>query len=156
MASKILVVGLGNPILCDDSVGMRVAEALKSRINQERVNVVEASIAGLDFLDLLDGYEKAIIIDAVQTAEGEAGQIYRFEPGTIKPTRHVSTSHDVNFATVLELSKKLNLLLPKQILIFGIEVKDVSTPREECTPEVERAIPLCVKMAAKELDGGAD
>jgi hydrogenase maturation protease len=156
MVSKVLVVGLGNPILCDDSVGLRVAEALKSQIDQERVNVVEASIAGLDFLDLLAGYEKAIIIDAVQTTEGEVGQIYRFEPGMFTDTRHASTPHDVNFATALELGRKLNLPLPKQILIFGIEVNDVSTPKEECTPEVERAIPLCVEMVVKELNGGAD
>jgi hydrogenase maturation protease len=156
MVSKILVVGLGNPILRDDSVGIRVAEALKSRINQERISVVEASIAGLDFLDLLAGYDKAIIIDAVQTVDGKVGQIYRFEPGTFKATRHASTPHDVNFATALELGKKLNLPLPKQIIIFGIEVKDVSTLGEECTPEVEHAIPLCVEMVVKELNGAAD
>lgn len=156
MVSKVLVVGLGNPNLCDDSVGLRIAEALKSRINQEGVDVVEASVAGLDFLDLLLGYEKAIIVDAVQTAKGEAGQIYRLESGTFNTTRHASTPHDVNFATALELGKKLNLPLPKQILIFGVEVKDVSTVAEECTPEVEHAIPLCIEMVAKELNGGVD
>ncbi len=153
---KIIVVGLGNPILSDDSVGIRVVQALQSRLNHEEITIVEASIAGLDFLDLLAGYNKAIIIDAIQTKEGKVGEIYRLEPGTFKATRHATTPHDVTFATALELGKKLNLPLPEQIIIFGIEVEDVSTLGEECTPEVERAVPLCVERVIKEIEGGSD
>lgn len=72
--NKIIVVGLGNPILSDDSVGIRVARVLNERITQPGINVVEASIAGLDFLDFLTGYDKAIIVDAVNTEGGRQGR----------------------------------------------------------------------------------
>ena len=104
-------------------------------------------------LDLLAGYDKAIIIDAIQTVGGKAGQIYRLEPEAFNTTRYASSPHDVNFATALELGKKLGVPLPQQIVIFAIEVEDVITFSEKCSPEVERAIPVCVEVVRKELKG---
>jgi len=148
---RTLILGLGNTILSDDGVGCRVAMALKDRLNTPDVDIMEASIAGLDFLDLLTGYDRTIIIDAIQTEKGTPGQIYRFGPDILTSTRHAGTPHDVNLATALELGKRLNMKLPRQIIIFAIEVKDVTSFSEECTPEVMKAIPACVRMVLQEL-----
>jgi hydrogenase maturation protease len=149
---KTLILGLGNPILSDDGVGCRVAMALRNRLKEPNIDVVEASLAGLDFLDLLTAYDRAIIIDAIQTVEGLPGNIYRLEPEILADTRHTGTPHDVNFATALELGKKLRLPLPQQITIFAIEVKDVTSFGEKCTPEVMKAIPTCAAMIIQELE----
>lgn len=151
---KTLILGLGNPILSDDGVGVWVARALEGRLNQQQITVVESSMGGLSLLDLLVNFDRAIIIDAIQTNEGKAGQVYRLEPEAFNATRHASTPHDVNFATALELGKRLGLALPQQIIIFAIEVEDVTTFGEECTPKVREAIPVCVEMVIQELDGG--
>ncbi|MBA7634936.1 hypothetical protein ES703_42535 [subsurface metagenome] len=148
---RTLVLGLGNPILSDDGVGIWVAKELESKLDQQEVTVMETSLAGLNLLDLLVSYDKAIIIDAVQTVGGKAGQIYRLEPSTFDATRHTATPHDVNFATALELGNRLGLALPQQIIIFAIEVANVSSFSEECTPEVERAVPVCVEKVFEEL-----
>lgn len=148
---KTLILGLGNPILSDDGVGCHVAMALKERLQEPEVDVLEASIAGLDFLDMLTGYDKVIIIDAIQTGEGTPGQIYRLDPEAFNATRHAASPHDVNFATALELGNKLGLALPSQIDIFAVEVADTSCFSEECTPKVTEAIPLCVEMIVQEL-----
>jgi hydrogenase maturation protease len=148
---KTLVLGLGNPILSDDSAGCRVAMALQEKLHMPDVDIREASIAGLDFLDMLAGYDRTIIIDVIQTGHGKPGEIYRFGPGTLANTRHTGTPHDVNFATALELGKKLKLALPREITIFAIEAEDVTSFSEECTPEVTQAIPECVAMVIREL-----
>ncbi len=153
---KTLVLGLGNPILGDDGVGLRVAEEVESRVDQRDITVVDTSLSGLSLLDVLAGYDKAIIIDAVQTVEGKPGQIYRLDPEALDFTRHAASPHDVNFATALELGKRLGLALPREIVIFAVEVADASTFSEECTPEVKGAIPVCVEMIIQELDGGRD
>lgn len=149
---KTLVLGLGNSILCDDAAGIRVAQALESRLNQPEVTVGEACAAGLDILDLLTGYDRAIIIDAVQTAKGKPGQIYRLEPEAFDSIKQLNSPHDLNFVTALKLGSKLGLTLPQKIIIFGVEAKDVTTFSEECTPMVESAIPLVADMVVAELD----
>jgi len=151
---KTLILGLGNPILSDDGVGVRIAEELKNKLNQPEVTVTDAGVSGLEFLDLLSGYDKAIIVDSIQTKGGKVGQVYRFEPESFDATRHASTPHDVNFAAALELGRRLDMALPKQVAIFAVEVKDVTTYSEKCTPEVEQSIPTCVEMIAREVDGG--
>jgi hydrogenase maturation protease len=149
---KTLILGIGNPILSDDGVGIRVARTLESSLQRPDVTVVEASLAGLDLLEQLAGYDRVIIIDAIQTVGGEVGQIHRLEPPALANTRHASSPHDVNFATALELGKRLGLALPQQIIILAVEVTDVTTFSEHCTTEVEQAIPICVAKVLQELD----
>ena len=148
---KTLVLGLGNPILSDDSVGFRVAQAIMGRFDEKEATVMESDLAGLSLLDLLLGYDKVIIIDSIQTREGKVGQVYRLSPEDFAATRHAVSPHDVNLITALELGKRLGLEMPREIIILAIEVQDVTTFSESLTPEVERAIPRVVEMVAHEL-----
>jgi hydrogenase maturation protease len=148
---KTLVLGLGNPILGDDGVGPRVAAALEGRLGED-VTVVEAGLAGLDLLDLLAGYDRAIIIDAIQTKDGRPGDIYRLDIGAFAATRHAASPHDVNLATAIELGKRLGLALP-QIEILAVEAADVNGFSEECSPEVAAAVPACVEIIVNEIKG---
>lgn len=151
---KTLVLGLGNPILSDDVVGVRVAQEIGKRLKDPQVAVTEASGAGLSLLDSIIGYDQVIIIDAIQTQEGKTGQIYRLEPEDFSFAKHLSSPHQINLVTALELGKRLGLSMPSKITIFAIEVRDVASFGEKCTPEVERAIPKVVKMVLRELDRG--
>jgi len=149
---KTVVLGLGNPILCDDGVGIRVARELERRVNREDVEVLEASLSGLGLLDLLAGYDRAVIIDAIETGKGKAGEIYRLGPEDFESARHLSGVHDADFATALDFGRQAGLSLPRQIVIFAVEAADTSTFSEECTPDVSRAIPVCVEMVLQELN----
>ncbi|UCH43247.1 MAG: hydrogenase maturation protease [Dehalococcoidales bacterium] len=151
---KTLVLGLGNPILSDDGVGIRVAQELKDSLDPAEVTVTEAGVAGLDFLDLLTPYDKAIIIDAIQTREGKPGQVYRLKPEDFMATQHACSPHDVNFATALELGRRLGILLPQEIVVFAVEVENVTTFNERCTPKVAQTVPVVVDMVMRELNGG--
>lgn len=142
---------MGNSLLSDDGVGLSVAAELKSRLDQSDITVMETSVAGLSLLDLLVGYDRAIIIDAIQTVDGKAGQIYRLDPEAFDTTRRTISPHDVNFTTALEFGKKLGLPLPQEIVIFAIEALDVTTFSEKCTPEVTQAIPTCVETVIREI-----
>ena len=150
---KTLVLGWGNPILSDDGVGIKVAQEVKEKLSYPQITVAETSTAGLSLLDSIVGYDKVIIIDAVQTKEGNAGQIYRMGLQDFSSTKHFSSPHQINLATALELGKMLNLAMPQKITIFAVEAKDITNFSEKCTPEVEQAIPEVVKMVLKELVG---
>jgi len=148
---KMLVLGLGNPILGDDGVGFHVVEELRKTLDNQGITIESAELAGLDLLESLSGYERVIIVDAIETG-GRAGDIYRLTPDALKSTSHAGSPHDVNFATALELGKKLNLPLPEKIDIIAIEAADTTDFSEECTPEVAKAIPECVKMVIRLLN----
>jgi hydrogenase maturation protease len=135
-------------------VGLYVAEELKKRIKQSEITVLETGVAGLSLLDLLVGYDRAIIIDAIQTVDGKTGQIYRLAPEAFDTAQRTASAHGIDFPTALEFGRKLGLHLPQQITIFAVEVSDITTFREECTLEVQKAIPQCVEMVVEELKKG--
>jgi hydrogenase maturation protease len=149
--NKTLILGLGNPILSDDGVGPAVARELESRLDLQEATVIEASLGGLNLLDLIVGYDRVIIIDAIKTKDGRAGQIYRLDPDALTTTRYTASPHDVNLVTALALGKKLGLAMPSKIDIFAVEVTETELFSEECTPPVAAAIPECVKMILGEL-----
>lgn len=70
---KTLVLGMGNPILCDDGVGIRVARVLLEKPQLPDVTIEEFSLAGMDLLELLSGYDRAIIIDAIEADGAKPG-----------------------------------------------------------------------------------
>ncbi len=153
---KCIVLGLGNPVLSDDSVGLKVAQRLLEKVDRQDVDIVETTAAGLDFLEILAGYDKAIFIDAIQTPAGPAGKVYRLELDALAGTRHGSSPHDVSLCTALELGKRLQLELPREIVIFAVEAANVITLSETCTPAVEAAIPACVDLVIEELGEAAE
>lgn len=138
---KTLILGLGNPILRDDGVGIKVAKEIGRRLISSSVDVREASIAGLDLLELIQGYTKVVLIDSIQIKGGIPGEIFPLDLSDLSPTIRLSSPHDVNFATAIELGKKLGLNLPQEIRIYAIQGEDISTFDENCSPLVERAIP---------------
>jgi len=144
-------LGLGNPICTDDGVGIRVAEALKSRIKRPDVDVAETGAAGLGLLDLVSGYARLILVDAIQTRDGKPGDIYRLGLEDLPSPMHCSTIHDVDLMTALDLGRRLKMNVPDEVIIFAVEVLEVDTFREECTPQVEKAIPEVVDLVIREL-----
>ena len=135
-----LVLGLGNPILRDDGVGIKVAREIGRRLISSSIDVREASVAGLGLLELIQGYTKVVLIDSIQIKGGVPGEILLLDLNDLKHTIRLSSPHDVNFATAMELGKRLGLNLPQDIRIYAIQVEDISTFGENCSPSVERAI----------------
>jgi hydrogenase maturation protease len=148
---KTTVLGLGNPIFGDDGVGLRVVEELQKQIHDKDITVEGAELAGLDMLEKLSGYDRVIIIDAIQTG-GRVGEIYQLTPADLKSTVHTGTPHDVNFTTALEFGERIGVKLPSKIDIVAIEIAPNVAFSEELTPEIEKVVPEAVKRVLRLLD----
>lgn len=148
---KTLVLGLGNPILRDDSAGLRVAQKVREKLGDREATVIETSLFGPNLLDLLVGYDKAIIVDSIKTAGGKAGEVYRLREEDFSPQPEAAGIHLVDPFTAMKIGKRWGLSLPREIVIIAIEAADVTTFSEECTPEVEQALPRAVEMVLREL-----
>jgi len=142
---KTLVIGLGNPILSDDGVGVRVAEDVRSLLPKDtEIKVTEVSVGGLTLMESMIGFDRVILIDAIQLASNKPGQIHRMslqDLQEISPTQHSASPHDTNLITALEMGQRIGLKLPTEIIIFAIEVENVIDFGEELTPAVAAALP---------------
>lgn len=150
--SRILVLGLGNPLVTDDSVGLRVAERLGPLLaDRADVEVSQDFWGGLRLMERMVGFDRAIVIDAICTG-APPGTIHRLTPSSI-PTQRSASSHDVNLPTALALGRTAGLQLPRDedILLVGVEAADILSFGEHCTPAVEDAIPPAVEEVLGEL-----
>jgi len=157
---KTLVLGMGNTILSDDGVGIYVVREVIERYSNGDVAFAEASVGGMRLLDVVGGYERVIMVDAIQTTDGDPGQIRRLSPQNFRLSLHAGSSHDLSLPGALALGRGMGLTLPddEDFVIIAIEVEDVLTFGEECTPAVKEAIPRAVDIVLNELaeqrDGG--
>jgi len=146
---KTLILGLGNTILCDDGIGIYVVRSLAGRLGGA-ADVKEAELAGIDLIEMLKGYDRAYIIDAIQLDGEEPGTVFRMKPDDIRTTPRLASFHDIDLVTALELGMRLELPMPREVVIFGVQVADALTLGEACTAPVERVIePLCDEIAGE-------
>ena len=152
---KTLVLGIGNPLLGDDGVGFHVVQELLREVGDETPNldIREASIGGLSLLDVIVGYDKVVLVDAVKTDCGEAGEVYKLRPEDFTSTVHLTTSaHDTNLATALKIGNEFaREQMPKEIVIFAIEVEEVTKFTEDMTEKVRKAVPEVVNLVLQEI-----
>ena len=67
-ASKILIVGVGNTLLQDDGVGVRVIEALRAAA-EEGFEIVDGGTLGLSLLPMVEDADAVIVVDASELGE---------------------------------------------------------------------------------------
>lgn len=152
---KTLVLGLGNPILTDDGVGVRVAEAVRAALPADSpIEVSEVSVGGLSLMERMMGYERVILIDAFQHGDLKPGRFQRLtlaDLRAISPTQHSASAHDTSLVTAWETGKRMGFPLPEEITIYAIEVENIIDFSEEPTPAVARTIPLVTAAVLAEL-----
>jgi hydrogenase maturation protease len=147
--TRTLLLGLGNSILKDDSAGLKIVRELSKRIAERDVDIEEASLANMDLLESIGSYDRLIIVDSIKTEGGRPGELYQLGLDDLRSSLHLSSAHDINLATALELGKRLDMPVPKEIRIYAIEIEDNQTFSETCSPCVEGAIPRIVEEIAQ-------
>lgn len=154
---KTLLIGMGNPILSDDAVGVRLARDIGARLSGvPGLSVLEeCSVGGLNILEVVAGYERLIVLDSIRTTGGTPGNWHRFTSKALRETMNLNNIHDVNFATALELGRRMGMPVPAEedIHIFAVEVLDLITFSESMTAPLENAFPEFSEAIFREIEG---
>lgn len=128
---KTLVLGLGNELLCDDGIGILAAERLKEILGAQ-VDVESTSVSGLALLDYLVGYDRAILIDAVQSGQHPVGTVFEIEHDNLREIISPSP-HYAGLPELIQLAEELSLDFPKQFHVLAVEVEDcLSLGKDPC------------------------
>lgn len=139
---KIGVIGLGNPLRCDDGIGIVLLELVRKNRKDfsKRIEFVDGGTGGMNLLHFLAQYGTALIIDAV-LFDGRPGEIRFFDKKEIlrKSLQVKLSTHEADFFQILRLSKELKEL-PSQLFFFGIQPKNISHGTK-LSPELTYALP---------------
>lgn len=148
--SPILVLGVGNPLLTDDGVGVHAIAALeKAYFFNPPVEIMDGGVQGLNLLGFITEAKHLIVIDAVRNG-GAPGTLYRLAGEQI-PRRVLQKNslHQVGLLEALALASALGD--PPSTVILGVEPLDITSIGLEPTPPVRKRIPELVDAVLAEL-----
>ncbi len=149
---RTVILGLGNPVVSDERVGLAVSRELQLHLEHTEIDVKEAYVGGLRLIDDLEGYDRAIIVDGASNMSSRVGDVQSMNLEHAIPTRHTGTTHDMDLLSALKFGREMGVVLPKTITVWGIEVKETELISEEMTDEVQASVPIAVKAILEELD----
>jgi|YelNatPaOPRAMG01_1025707.scaffolds.fasta_scaffold117196_1 hydrogenase maturation protease len=149
--SKTLILGLGNPMMSDDGIGLMLVEKLAEQIKEQHFDFKTSEKVGLNLIELLNGYERAIIIDSIITGKHTPGEIIEFSLDELPDNPRLRCPHDVDFKSAVELARKTGLPMPKQVFIFGIEIIDNLTFSPDLSPEIYSLVPSLLKSLTAKI-----
>lgn len=150
---RTVIIGLGNPLLADDSAGILAARLLRRRLeNHPEYTVIELPAGGMRLLDAIAGFDEAVIVDAVAPGAGRPGTIHRLSPADLGESWNSTGLHDMDLPTALALGRMLGMQIPGHVVIWGVTGEDMETFSEQPTAAVARAIPELVQHVCAGLE----
>lgn len=149
-APRILVMGVGNPLMRDDGVGPRVVEMLLTGYQfPENVEIVDAGTMSFTILDLLRGIDQLIIVDAIRDTGHPPGTVMRLTAEQIAPNQVRHSMHDIALIDVLQAAELMGHA-PAAAAI-GVQIDTIEDWVVELSPALESAAPIAVAAVLDEL-----
>lgn len=122
-----------------------------------KVDLREVSLGGLALAEMLVGYERVILLDAIMTRDGVPGTVRVLSLRDLPDTLNTASAHDTNLITALRTLRRFGAPLPKEdaIVIVAVEGQDVWTFSEECSEAVAASVDVAADEVLALLAGAA-
>ena len=117
---RTLVLGLGNEYAGDDAVGVLAVRALPREL-AAGADVVESAASGLALLEAFAGYDRAVVVDSIQTGRFPAGTIV--EAGLADLGAATAPSlHQAGIPELAAVARRLGMRFPDRTRVLAVEV----------------------------------
>jgi len=145
---RTTVIGVGNTLMGDDGVGVRIARELSELLPDVGpvgpIKVVEGDTAGMALMPYVMEADRVIFVDAV-TVGDTPGSVYRMDPDAAGLTSlRSNTSHGVGIPYLISVAR-LQGHWP-HFLVYGIQAGDIMCGPDTLSCEVTAAMPDVIEM----------
>ena len=148
---SVLVLCLGNPLRRDDAVALHVARALEAD-PPPGVTVTVSARAGLYLLDDMEGFERVVVVDAVQTGQHPPGTVHQLPLEALHSPAGPSP-HAIGLPSALALARASGAPVPERIELVLIEAELLDLVGEGLTPAVAAAVGPAVEAVRRACEG---
>jgi hydrogenase maturation protease len=148
---QTVVLGIGNPLMSDDGVGIKIIESLiESASDYPDIDFYDAGTGGLSILHYLAGRKKTVIIDCAIMGT-QPGTIKRFTLDDVETKKALSSRscHEIDIIKLFEFAGRTGQY-EGQIVFFAIEPACTDDGMELSEP-VKNSLNSCIELIKKEL-----
>ena len=141
---RILVLGVGNILMGDEGVGIRVIRLLEERLIDPGTEIVDGGTGGLSLLEYFLDRDRVILVDAV--LDGSApGTVSVLKPVYSRDYPRTLVAHDIGLKDVLDAVALLDR--GPEVWLVTVSVADAATPSLDLSPAVAAALePAVVRI----------
>ena len=141
---RIIVMGIGNPLMHDEGVGVRVIEALMSGFAfPDNVELIDAGTMGMGILNLFQRCDYMLVVDAIDGTGEPAGTVVSLSPEDLAPNQVLHSLHDLRLVDVLQAAELIGTT--PEVDCVGVQIADMTEVEIGLTPQVEQAVPDAVE-----------
>lgn len=154
---ELLVLGIGNPIRGNDAAGLRVVDTVKSHLLtsalSSRVGFAKAVTTGPDLLEVLEGYDSFLVVDACFAVQFPDGTVRWIRAERLQRLSSFEPmAHQMHLPETLALGKALGLPLPRWLGAVVIGVGDAClTFQEGLSEHIEQAVKRASDMVISRI-----
>jgi len=130
-----------------------VARGLYVAVGDPDVDIIEAQDGDLDLLDLIAGYDKAVVVDCVRVSEGEIGELTRLGLSDLELVARPGGKGGAEYRATVDLARGGGIAMPREISIYAIEVGDGVDRSGDLAEILREAVPRLVAQIAQEEFG---
>lgn len=147
-----LVLGIGNLVMADDGVGVRVVQRLQRDYRfPPGVTVMDGGTLGLDILPWLEGVEQLLMVDAIETG-WEPGTVVRLVGEELPVALKTKLSpHQMGLQDLLAVAE-LQGFSPREMVLWGVQPAVLELGME-LSPPVAAQLDTLVDRVLAELAG---
>jgi hydrogenase maturation protease len=152
LQKSTIVLGLGNPLMSDEGIGVYLVERLVSlAAAYPSVDFLDAGTGGLSVLHHIEGRHQAIFIDCALMDE-EPGAIKRFTPEQVRSRKVLvhQSLHEADLMQILAMARRLGRA-PERVILFGIQPERIE-PGQELSPTLTGKIDEYISLILNELE----
>ncbi|HBW37405.1 HyaD/HybD family hydrogenase maturation endopeptidase [Desulfosporosinus sp. BICA1-9] len=144
---KTAVLGIGNILLRDDGIGVRVVQELQVKGSLPHVDLVDGGTSTLDMLELFLTNERVIVVDSLSGGH-PPGTVYRLKPEQLG--NYTGSEISLHDTQILDLVRLAGLMEKNpEVIIIGIEPKEIKESLG-LSPEVVTMLPRLIDLVEKE------
>jgi hydrogenase maturation protease len=146
-----LILGVGNPLLGDDAVGVLAVQWLQARDDlPPGVAVIDGGTEGIGLIPVWERYRRVILVDAIPMDQ-PPGTVRRFTWDAVRPrgAEHPLSLHQSDLTGALVLAEALGSL-PAELVIYGVQPQHMEWD-QPLSAAVERALPDLVEALIAEV-----
>ena len=148
---RVLVLGIGNLVMSDDGVGVKVVQKLQREYRfAGTVEIMDGGTLGLDLLPKLEGIERLIVVDAVETGRKPGTCVRLVGEELPKALETKVSAHQMGLKDLLSVAELLGHS-PREMVLIGVQPGSIEMDTE-LTPEVEAKVDELARMILDELD----
>lgn len=147
---KFLILGIGNLVMSDDGIGVRVVQELQKRYRfPGNVTVMDGGTLGLDLLPNLENVTNLILVDAVETG-GLPGTCVRLFGQELPIALETKISpHQMGLKDLLAVSELMGHS-PREMVLIGVQPGSIEMDTE-LSVEVEAQLETLLASVLSEL-----